>query len=348
MNKNTITNNQQPTTTNQLTMSSSHSFTKRQLIDGRYQIKAILQEDGLLRTYLALDTKLPGQPQCILKLLSPVTADLFLQAKQQLQREAEMLVTVGKHPQIPKLMAYSNEQGLDYLVREYIAGVSLAEELITGQRLGESAVVRIGADLLEVLEFIHSQGLVYRDLKPDNIVRRKEDGKLVLIDFQALAPLILPSNSIHLVTGSPAYLPSEQINGEVQYSSDIYAVGIIAIQALTGVHPDRRYGGGFKRSVTGEIEWRELAIVSDGLGAVLSRMVSYDWRDRYPNATEALNALLYRQNYYTANSSSPLSTTNSDLSSVRRRWIMVSIFVLGIASTILTVLFIKWLIDLSD
>ncbi len=329
-------------------MSKSNFLTKRQLIDSRYQISRILQENELLRTYVALDTKLPGKPQCILKLLSPTSADLFLQGKQQLQREAEILASLGKHSQIPELMAYSTEEGLYYLVREYIAGISLAEKLIPGPRLRESTVVRILSDLLEVLEFIHSQGLVYRDLKPENIVRREEDGKLVLIDFQAIAPVINPGNSISLVAGSPAYLPSEQINGEAQYSSDIYAVGIIAIQALTGVHPDPRYGGGFPRSETGEIQWQDLAMVSNGLGAVLSRMVSYDWRDRYSNATEALNALLYGQNYDPANSSPSLSGTNSNLSPRARKWIMVSIFVLGIASTIVTILFIKWLIDLAD
>ena len=211
-------------------------------------------------------------------------------------------------------MAYSEEEGECYLAREYISGTSLAEEL-QGKRLGESVVIEILTDLLTVLEFIHSQGLIYRDLQPKHVIRRQEDGKLVLIHFQGMI-------EGGLIKVNRGYIPSEQMRGEAQFSSDIYAVGIIGIQGLTGVHSVESFALGDK----GEILWQDLAMVGEGLARVLNRMTSYDWRHRYSTVRAAINAL-NRQENYTSNES-------------------FSIMVLGVAATIIIVLIIKWLISL--
>ncbi|MBC6418017.1 MAG: protein kinase [Prochloron sp. SP5CPC1] len=305
----------------------NHYLTPGQLIDRRYQIIATLQEDELKGSYLAVDTKLPQKPQCFLKIISA------RESQNLLRQEAEILATLGKHPQIPALMAYSEDEGECYLAREYISGTNLAEEL-QGKRLGESVVIDILTDLLIVLEYIHSQGLIYRDLQPKHVIRRQEDGKLVLIHFQAMI-------GGGLIGVNRGYIPSEQMRGEAQFSSDIYAVGIIGIQGLTGVHPVEGLAVGER----GEILWQDLAMVGDGLARVLNRMTSYDWRDRYSTAQSAINAL-HRQENYTPNQSLSLSPAPETLSPAPKKWLTLSIMVLGVASTILIVLFIKWLISL--
>ncbi|MBO1051294.1 MAG: serine/threonine protein kinase, partial [Dolichospermum sp. DET73] len=135
--------------------------------------------------------------------------------------------------------------------------------------------------------------VIHRDIKPDNIRRRHLDNKIFLIDFGAVkevrTQLVNKQGQITstVIIGTPGYMPLEQQRGKPQLSSDVYAVGIIAIQALTGLLPDK-----LEEDVkTGEIIWRKYANVSPKLATVLDKMVSYDFRKRYPTAKEALQAV---------------------------------------------------------
>jgi serine/threonine-protein kinase len=136
-------------------------------------------------------------------------------------------------------------------------------------------------------------------------MRRIQDNRLILIDFGAVKPILtqlvkdqknwVPIEQSTIAIGTPGYMPSEQQRGRPRPSSDIYALGMIAIQALTGLHPtqlpeDRK---------TGEIIWQHLAEVNIELLAVINKMVSYHFQDRYKSTKEVLEALVPLINPYT-------------------------------------------------
>jgi serine/threonine-protein kinase len=248
---------------------------------------------GFGQTYIAQDTRRPGNPICVVKHLKPGTDPrVFDTAKRLFHSEAETLEKLGNHDQIPRLLAYFDENQEFYLVQEYIEGHTLAEELISGRRWSESQVIKLLQEVLEILEFVHRQGVIHRDIKPDNIIRRASDNKLVLVDFGAVKQLrtqmvtVGGQPSATVVIGTPGYMPTEQGQGKPRPNSDIYSLGIIAIQALTGLQPTEFQ----EDSETGEIIWQQLVTVNSRLAAVLTKMVRYHFKDRYQSATEALQA----------------------------------------------------------
>ncbi|MBN3941594.1 serine/threonine protein kinase [Nostoc sp. NMS9] len=263
------------------------------LLDHRYQVIRVLAMGGFGQTYIAQDTRRPGNPICVVKHLKPGTDPrVFDTAKRLFNSEAETLEKLGNHDQIPRLLAYFDENQEFYLVQEYIEGHTLGEELIPGKRWNERQVIQLLQEVLEILEFVHRQGVIHRDIKPDNIIRRLSDNKLVLVDFGAVKQLrtqlvtVGGQASATVVIGTPGYMPTEQGQGKPRPNSDIYSLGIIAIQALTGLQPTELQ----EDPETGEIIWRHSVTVNHGLAAVLSKMVRYHFKDRYQNATQALQA----------------------------------------------------------
>ncbi|BAY25146.1 serine/threonine protein kinase with Chase2 sensor [Calothrix sp. NIES-2100] len=264
------------------------------LLSGRYQISKILGSGGFGCTYLANDTQRPGNPTCVVKQLMPARRDTkFLQVARRLfNTEAEILEALGKHQQIPELLAYFEDNQEFYLVEQYIPGHTLSEELppVTGLQK-EKVVINMLKEVLEVLEFVHEHRVIHRDIKPTNIIRSAEDNRLVLIDFGAVK-LMQPPNSeeTELATvaiGTRGYAPPEQFAGHPRLCSDIYALGMIGIQALTGIqpqeiHPDQE---------TGNAIWRSHAQVSEELAAILDKMVRYHFSDRYQSASAVLQDL---------------------------------------------------------
>jgi serine/threonine-protein kinase len=265
------------------------------LLDQRYQVVRVLGQGGFGHTYIAEDTRRPGNPTCVVKHLKPASSDPeFLQiARRLFTREAETLEKLGTHDQIPRLLAYFEENQEFYLVEEFIDGHPLNVELQPGQQWSESLVIQLLQEVLQILEFVHSNGVIHRDLKPENLIRRKHDNKIVLVDFGAVKQVQMQSIVAQEVVketvaiGTPGYMPSEQGQGRPRTSSDIYALGMIGIQALTGMNPTQ-----FSEDPdTGEIIWQQQAQVSDSLAAVLTKMVRHYFKYRYQSAAEALQAI---------------------------------------------------------
>lgn len=268
-----------------------------QILGGRYQILQQIGQGGFGITFTAIDTGRPGNPQCVVKHFKPISTDSYTLAvaKRLFDTEAEKLERLGHHDQIPRLLAFFEENQQFYIVQEYIEGQDLAQELIAGQKLSEVTVIKLLEDILEVLAFVHQQNLIHRDLKPSNIRRRQSDGKIVLIDFgtvkEVSTQVVNPQGKpvLTVATGTLGYMPGEQTKGQPTFQSDIYAVGIVAIQALTGMNP---YPSGLPTdSQTGEIVWRYHAQVSLKLANIIDKMVRYDYRQRYQSAAEVLQAL---------------------------------------------------------
>ncbi len=272
-----------------------------QVLDRRYQIIKVLERGGFGQTFLARDTKRPGNPICVVKQLKPSFSDpeLLNKARELFNREAETLQKLGEHGQIPRLLAYFEENQQFYLVQEYIVGKTLEQELISSQPLTEAQVIIIVKELLAILDFVHSHNVIHRDIKPSNIIRREQDCKLVLIDFGAVKKVTTGEQQNTIVIGTPGYIPIEQFTGQPNFRSDIYAVGMIGIQALTGIKLQPCVGGGFPTDSQQNLLWRQYARVSDKpngiaaqrLAAILTKMVRYNYRERYQSAQEALQEI---------------------------------------------------------
>ena len=179
-----------------------------QQLDGRYEILKPLGTGGFGKTYLARDLRIPGTPYCVVKQLHCVSqkSDDKQLARELFQREAESLAKLGHHNQIPRLLAYFTENDEFYLVEDFIDGRSLEDEINPGQPWPEAAVMQLMKDVLEVLAFVHQQGVIHRDIKPGNLIRRHSDGKIVLIDFGAIKQIeqVSPQHTGCLLYTSPS------------------------------------------------------------------------------------------------------------------------------------------------
>ena len=264
------------------------------LLSNRYRVTRVLAQGGFGCTYLAKDTQRPGSPTCVVKQLMPARRDTrFLQVARRLfDSEAEILELLGKHNQIPELYAFFEEEREFYLVQQFIPGHPLTDELPPHKNIkSEAEVINMLRELLEVLAFIHQRQVIHRDIKPANIIRCNQDNRLVLIDFGAVK-LMQPQSKEQtelatIAIGTKGYTPPEQFAGHPRLSSDIYALGMIAIQSLTGLLPHELQSN----SDTGNVEWKEWAKVSDKLAAILDTMVRYHASERYKSAVEALEDL---------------------------------------------------------
>jgi CHASE2 domain-containing sensor protein/tRNA A-37 threonylcarbamoyl transferase component Bud32 len=263
------------------------------LLAGRYQVVKVLGEGGFGRTYLAQDTQRPGRPPCVVKQLKPGRSDSqFMQlARRLFHTEAEILEILGRHRQIPQLLAYFEENQEFYLVQEFIQGTPLDKELVPGQKRDETYTLHLLRGILEVLAFVHEHKVIHRDLKPANIIRREKDQRLVLIDFGAVKQMRPKTEGTEadytVAVGTRGYAPSEQMGGRPQLNSDIYAVGMIAIQSLTGLPPRELE----LDQNTGLPLWRHLAPVNPRLADVLDKMVAYFYTERYQTALDVLRDL---------------------------------------------------------
>ncbi|MEM7595766.1 MAG: serine/threonine-protein kinase, partial [Cyanobacteria bacterium P01_A01_bin.83] len=241
----------------------------KQFIAGHYRILRKLSSGAFGHTHLAEDTHLPDNKRCVVKQLKPNSADDFTiaTAKRLFPREAAILNKLGEHPQIPRLLAHLEEDQEFYLVQEYIKGHDLDHEIKPGTKLEECEVVKILYEILAILTFVHQQKVIHRDIKPSNIMRRTEDGKLFLIDFGAVKEIVTQvsnSQKLTVAIGTKGYMPIEQFRGQPRYCSDIYALGMMAIFALTGIEPSLL----FSDRHTGEIKWRDLAVVNPKLADI--------------------------------------------------------------------------------
>jgi tRNA A-37 threonylcarbamoyl transferase component Bud32 len=259
------------------------------LLNRRYKIKRRLGSGGFSYTYLAEDTHRPGNPVCVVKHLQPARHDeVFLEVARRLfKTEAEILEIVGEHEQIPQLMAYFEENQQFYIVQEYIQGHSIQEELIPGQPKSEDEVIDFLKDILPVLVFIHRHNVIHRDIKPSNFIRRERDQHIVLIDFGAVKQIQPQVENLTVAVGTVGYAPPEQFMGQPTINSDIYALGMIAIQALTGTLAQQLE----RDPNTLALIWRHLAQTTEELATVLDKMVAYNYLDRYRSAEEVLRAL---------------------------------------------------------
>ncbi|MDB9348529.1 serine/threonine-protein kinase [Nodularia spumigena] len=258
-----------------------------QILDERYQILGVLNVEEVVQTYLVEDSMLPGS-QLVIKQLHPGSDNLqdLTILGELFADEAKKLKQLGQEQdQIQNLVNYFADNQEFYLVQEYIIGHNLTSEIFRGIPLEESQVISVLSEVLEILAFVHSRGVIHQNIKPANIIRRESDKKLVLVDFGAVQEVVTT------IVGNLEYVPVEQLRGQPHYNSDIYALGIVAIAALIGL-PVQEISRlqHQKNLLTGEIIWRNKNVnVSKELAKIIDKMVCFNYQKRYQSVTQVLN-----------------------------------------------------------
>ncbi len=210
-----------------------------QLLQGRYQLKQKLAQNGSRQTWLAADLATPEQTLVIVKFLAFV-GDVQWDDLKLFEREAQVLKQLN-HSQIPKYWDYFciNEQFLYFgLVQEYIPGLSFKELLNQGKKFTEQQVRQIAVDVLNILIYLHELNppVLHRDIKPSNLIW-SENEQIYLVDFGAVQDKAAKEGATFTVVGTYGYTPMEQFGGRAVPASDLYALGATLIHLLTGIMP---------------------------------------------------------------------------------------------------------------
>ncbi|MDY6899865.1 MAG: bifunctional serine/threonine-protein kinase/ABC transporter substrate-binding protein, partial [Cyanobacteriota bacterium] len=191
-----------------------------------------------------------------------------------------------------------------YLVQDFIAGQNLAQELKQKGQFSENEIVEIMMQMLDVLNYVHGQGVIHRDIKPSNIMRVSKSNSLYLIDFGAVKQVVITGvpTAQSVVIGTPDFAPPEQMTGKpVSASSDLYSLAATCVSLLAGKEAQeiREYH---------TWHWRNYAHTNPQLADILDKMLSYQSEDRYQSAREVINALSHLQTQVPPTQPSPLPT----------------------------------------
>jgi len=252
------------------------------ILNERYCILKSLGKGGFSETFLAQDHLSTGV-RVVKRLKLSSTPSNTVQ--ELFEAEVQTLYQLGHlNQQIPTLFDHFVEDRSLYLVQEFIDGSDLAQE-IGDQTWNPKKIIELLRQVLPILQFLHSHQVIHGDIKPRNIIRRK-DGRLVLIDFGAVKFASSPSSSSSqsVVVGTAGYMPNEQQTGRSRFSSDLYALGMVVIQGITGIHPrDLK-----EDPKTGEIQWKSQCKLPPHLRKIIEKMVKVRLRERYSSAAAVL------------------------------------------------------------
>jgi tetratricopeptide (TPR) repeat protein len=300
------------------------------ILNARYQIIKKLGQGGFGTTYLVEDIQ-ASRTLYAIKQLNPDHADIET-AKKLFQREADILLRLGELPGVPKFIDYFEENERHYIVEEYIKGTSL-DELLEQEWNCQQIVIFLW-DTLSILQKLHQQNIIHRDIKPSNLIKRERDCKYTIIDFGAVKELKQSQLGIHGTSiATFGYTPLEQQIGLPQLNSDIYALGMTAIQLLTKTHPKN-----VVKDENDNIVWTQNAICTAGAYAIapefltdiLNKMVKNKFQERYQSVEEIFKAIEQGKVIKTSTSS---GTEEPTLINHRIPWyiplILVTILLIG-------------------
>ncbi len=264
----------------------------------RYRAVQELGDGGMSRTFLAVDLDRFNLP-CIIKQFSPQAHKIswVQKAIELFNQEALRLKELGTHPQIPSLYAYFEQEEHLYLIEEWVEGKNFLHELNENGAFNEHQIIQLLQDVLQILKFIHQHQIIHRDIKPDNIIRRKSDKKLVLVDFGiAKHSLNLFKPQTGTLAGTIGYAPLEQMRGGKAYpASDLYSLGMTCIHLLTQIPPNQLFD-----PFSGELIWRSHLqnfnqTLSPQLNQILDKLLKDLVKERYQTVEEVLQDLALNQ-----------------------------------------------------
>jgi serine/threonine protein kinase len=218
------------------------SLTPGQMIRDRYRVVRLLGPGGMSASYDAVDTVL--NVRCFLKEMVPypgTCGDGLAQLREQFQQEACLLAEL-RHPNLPRVTDHFDDDDNAYLVMDFIQGQRLDQIIAHGEQISEDKVLEWTRQLMEALAYCHSQGVIHRDVKPQNVIITPQ-GQAILVDF-GLAKLVDPDNprtrTVMRGLGTPEYAPPEQYDTKKGYTdprTDIYSLGATLYHALVGEPP---------------------------------------------------------------------------------------------------------------
>jgi hypothetical protein len=255
----------------------------------RYCLTEDLVSNEFSTTYLAEDQGFSSPSHCIVKRFHIKSEAI----QKRYKKEAWCLQKLSEHPQIPNLLADFQEDEYYYLVYQFIEGKFLSEKIMTDQPFSEKAVIDFLTNILNILDFVHQKDIIHREINPSNLILQELDNKIFLVDFGGIKEIINNNYYIYIINNSHKYyLAPEQATGCPRFSSDIYSVGKIALQLLTGQHPRQLRPD----PNTLNILCTQYANVSPHFALILDKMVCYDFRERYCSVGEVLTALRELEN----------------------------------------------------
>jgi len=270
----------------------SHQLEPGTLLLDRYLIVRRVGGGGMGSVYQAKDKRLADR-LCAVKEMIELFADQHQRAKavEDFKREAEVLAQLD-HPSIPTVFDYFIEGGRYYLVMRWIGGGDLAEQMrMRGGTVDEVIVTKWAIQISDVLHYIHSQKppIIYRDLKPANLMLDDKTGRVMLVDF-GIARIVRPTEKGVTAIGTMGYAPPELFAGKVEPRSDIYSLGATIFHMLTGSDPQDNPLLIFDFSKNPRPRQINPAI-SPEMEQLLIKTVAHKTEDRHTNALELMRML---------------------------------------------------------
>lgn len=263
------------------------------LLRGRYRAQRMLGQGAQGRTLLVVDEDKPSRPVCVAK-QSFVANDRSARAVEQFDNEAVQLEALSrKCKRIPALLAHFDHNGARFIVMDYIEGLDLRAVVEQSGAMGQTDTEEILSAVLAILRAVHQEGVIHRDVKPENIIQSAQGG-VFLVDFgisldvsteEVSAELWRRSRAFRPTgsggAGTPGFTSPEQMAGKPCFASDLYGLGVTCIYLLTATHPTKM--------VDLHKDWTSLLAtpVADSLVAILDRMIA-PLPARYRTAEEAI------------------------------------------------------------
>jgi WD40 repeat protein len=258
-----------------------------------YEILEVIGRGGCGIVLKASDEKLQ-RIVAIKAMTFPWTASST--ARKRFMREARAAAAIS-HDNIVPIHAVEEEDGVPYLVMQYVSGETLEDKLRTGGTLGPEEVLRIGVQIAEGLAAAHAQGIVHRDIKPGNILLEENTGRVKITDFGLAQAVDDASAGIErIIAGTPDYMAPEQARGEaIDHRADLFSFGCVLYRLCTGKLP-------FKDAKSSARGWSPAAgnpappgqlnpDVPPALSDLIMRLLALDPNDRRQSAREVAEAL---------------------------------------------------------
>jgi tetratricopeptide (TPR) repeat protein len=266
------------------------------LLGGRYQFIQVLGTGRWGQTLLVADVHYSGHPKCVVKQIplptrNPTTLKFVLNL---LKKNIEVLEMLGRDDRIPNTFAFFEDHQNLYLVQEFLPGHSLGHELKAGHPWSQAQVLDVLQEVLQILAFLQEHGVTHGNLKPTNIIRHHTRDRLMLCDFSLFKDLEREGSGRAIAEEGRlpqdwVYVPLEQRQGRPRFCTDHYALGVIAIQAATGLPMDK-----LPDAEDPEVHRKFTTLLQTGsdistsAASLIARMVHPDGDRRYQKAVEVL------------------------------------------------------------
>jgi serine/threonine-protein kinase len=263
---------------------------------GRYQIQGVLGKGAMGLVYDGLDPTLARRVAIKTILTSALDEATAKHYAMRFNREVRAVARLN-HPHIVQVYDYGTQDGLAYIVMEYIDGRELKDAFAAGERFSLKAVLRMMVELLDALDFAHEAGVIHRDIKPANVMVDAA-GRVKLTDF-GVARITDPDADAEAtragaLIGTPSYMSPEQIQGQpIDRRTDIFSAGVLFYQLVTGKKPFEGAQWALAKKIVQDDPLWPSAIVQVGsdVDRVVARALAKDPAHRYPSARAFADAL---------------------------------------------------------